>query len=302
MDTAPLDTVIAVPPTPFLDDGRLDTAGFVRVLGRGLEGGLTAMTIAGNTGEYGALSADEVAQLIDLAAEALSGRAALLVGVGGDLSTATLLASRAAAAGAFGVMIHEPTGPFRTPTGWLRYHRAIAQAVPDLAVVPYIRDPAIRAADIRALVADAGNVVAVKYAVADPVRFADMVLHGAPGLLWICGLAEMWAPFFWPAGATAFTSGLAIVEPRLSFDLLSQLRANHWPAALTTWSLLHPFEALRARNSGAANVPAIKEALAQLGVIGRAVRPPISELSVDERAEIGQILASWKERKGIAAA
>jgi 4-hydroxy-tetrahydrodipicolinate synthase len=253
------------------------------------------VTIAGNTGEFGALSAPEIGRLVEVAAATLAGRAALLVGVGGDLSTASLLASKAATAGAFGVMVHEPPGPFRSAEGWIRYHVEQASAAPDLAIVPYIRDAAIRAEDLRALVAAAPNVVAVKYAVPDPVRFAEIVTGGPP-LLWICGLAERWAPFLWPAGATAFTSGLALVEPRLSLELLEHLRGQRLSAALAIWSLVAPFEALRARNNGAANVSAIKEALALRIGIGRTVRPPISELGPEDRREISRILASWDDR------
>lgn len=301
LDQAQLDTVIAVPPTPFREDGTLDLPGFTSMLKRGIEGGLTAFTVAGNTGEFGALSPDEVARLTEAAVEAASDRASLLIGVGGDLDTATRSARGAAAAGAFGVMVHEPSGPFRTAAGWLRYHVEISAAVPGLAVVPYVRDPMVGASELGALCDAAPGVIAVKYAVPDPVRFAGLVADCRPGLLWVCGLAELWAPFFWPGGATTFTSGLAIVEPSLSLDLLDQLRGHLWPAALETWSLLRPFEVLRARRQGAANVPAIKEALAQQGLIGRAVRPPISELEADERAEIGRILGRWKEQ-GVAAA
>jgi 4-hydroxy-tetrahydrodipicolinate synthase len=295
MDPTPLDTVVAVPPTPFLEDGALDEAGFERVLNRAVDGGLRAVTIAGNTGEFGALSAPEIGRLVEIAAATLAGRAVMLVGTGGDLSTAALVASKAAAAGAFGVMVHEPSGPFRSLEGWIRYHAELASRVPDLAVVPYIRDAAIRAEDLRALVAAAPNVVAVKYAVPDPVRFAEIVTTGPP-LLWICGLAERWAPFFWPAGATAFTSGLALVEPRLSLELLEHLRGQRLPEALAIWSLVAPFEALRARNQGAANVPAIKEALALRIGTGRTVRPPISDLGPDDRRDISRILASWDDR------
>jgi 4-hydroxy-tetrahydrodipicolinate synthase len=294
MDPAPLDTVVAVPPTPFLEDGSLDEVGFERVLNRAVEGGVRAVTIAGNTGEFGALSAPEIGRLIEVAAATIAQRAVLLVGVGGDLSTARHLASTAAAAGAFGVMVHEPAGPFRSLEGWIRYHTELASAVPDVAIVPYIRDAGIRAEDLQAIVAAAPNVVAVKYAVPDPVRFAEIVVNG-PRLLWICGLAERWAPFFWPAGATAFTSGLALVEPRLSLELLAHLRGQRPAAAMTTWSLVAPFEALRARNNGAANIPAIKEALALRIGIGRTVRPPISELGSEDRREISRILATWDE-------
>jgi len=299
MDASPLETVVGVPPTPFHGDGGVDEAGFARILQHAVDGGLTALTIAGNTGEFGALSPDEIRRLVDVAVETVSGRAVVLVGVGGDLVTARRVASHVASRGAFGIMVHEPAGPHRTRDGWLRYHVELAAAVPDLPVVPYLRDPDVGSADLDALVSAARNVVAVKYAVADPVRLADLVTRG-PDVLWICGLAEAWAPFFWPAGATAFTSGLALIEPRLSLELLDHLRAGNPGRALATWSQIRPFEALRARDQGRANVAAIKEALAQRLGVGRTVRPPLSGLGPEEQAEVGRILAAWDTAAAVA--
>jgi 4-hydroxy-tetrahydrodipicolinate synthase len=293
IDGSPLETVVAVPPTPFREDGGLDLDGFERIIGRAVEGGLRAITIGGNTGEFASLTPTEIGRLLEVAAP-FAGRVALLVGVGGDLATARQLASAAATSGAFGVMVHEPPGPFRSPGGWVRYHAVLADAEPGLAIVPYVRDPAVRPEHIGELVAIAPNVTAVKYAVPDPVRFTDLVTRG-PRLTWICGLAESWAPFFWPGGSTGFTSGLAVIEPRLSLELLDHLRAQRTADAMATWRLVRPFEALRARDNGAANVPAIKEALALTSVIGRTVRPPISELSGEDRAQVAAILASWEE-------
>jgi 4-hydroxy-tetrahydrodipicolinate synthase len=165
--------------------------------------------------------------------------------------------------------------------------------------VPYVRDAAIGAVEVAELLLQAPNVVALKYAVADPLRLADLVAR-SPELLWICGLAEGWAPFFWPAGATAFTSGLAVIEPRLSLELLEDLRDGRTSDAMAIWTLVRPFEALRARDHGLRNVPAIKEALAQRCGIGRTVRPPISELAIDDRREVGRILATWDQAAVVA--
>ncbi len=234
LDPAPLDTVVAVLPTPFHDDGGLDLDGFERILRRAVEGGLRAVTIAGNTGEFGALSADEIGRLTDVASAALTGQAALIVGVGGDLGTARQVAAKAAATGAFGVMVHEPTGPFRSPEGWRRYHAEVAEAAPGLAVVPYVRDPAIGAEDLRLRRGGPScRGGQVRGPGPDPLCRPR---HERRDLLWICGLAESWAPFFRPAGASAFTSGLAVVEPRLSLALLEHLRRGRADAALASWA------------------------------------------------------------------
>jgi len=118
---------------------------------------------------------------------------------------------------------------------------------------------------------------------------------GAERLAWLCGIAELWAPFFWVGGARGFTSGLVNVRPALSLRMLQALRAGDHGGALDVWALIKPFEELRARGNNANNVPAVKAALAELGLCGAAVRPPISELSAPELAEVRAILQEWGE-------
>ena len=126
------------------------------------------------------------------------------------------------------------------------------------------------------------------------VRFASLVDAFETGdLAWVCGLAEPWAPFFWVAGATGFTSGLANVDPRLSLEMLSCLRGGDYDGAMRVWRSVKPFEDLRARRNSANNVPVVKEALAQLGLCDQRVRPPLETLHAAERDEVASILAGW---------
>jgi 4-hydroxy-tetrahydrodipicolinate synthase len=302
MDARALASVVAVPATPFREDGALDIPAFERVLERATDAGIRAITVAGHTGEFAALAADEILELARAALATIPRDTAVLVGVGGDLATASSIARRVSGMDAFGLMIHEPLGPHRTAQGWLAYISEIAESAPALAVVPYVRDAAVAGGDVTRIADRCPNVVAVKYAVPDPVRFASLVTDGPSHLVWLCGLAELWAPFLWPGGAVGFTSGLATVAPDLSLAMLGHLRAGDARATQSVWTRIRPMEELRARGSGGRNVPAIKEALAQLGLMGRTVRPPISELDPDERVEVTTILDSWAVRSRAAVA
>jgi len=86
------------------------------------------------------------------------------------------------------------------------------------------------------------NLAGVKYAVPDVIAFADIVADtgygGAERLVWVCGLAESWAPFFWVAGAEGFTSGLASVAPELSLRLFDELDAGNPGSAMRVWRRL----------------------------------------------------------------
>ncbi len=116
---------------------------------------------------------------------------------------------------------------------------------------------------------------------------------GLDRFTWIAGLAEPYAPGYWAYGARGFTSGLAYVSPALSLSMLGALRAGDLAGAMDTWELIRPFEDLRAAGGSADNVTVVKEALAQLGLCGRDVRPPSRVLPDTERDAVTAILRSW---------
>jgi 4-hydroxy-tetrahydrodipicolinate synthase len=62
---------------------------------------------------------------------------------------------------------------------------------------------------------------------------------------------------------------------------------------MKAWELARRFEELRLADSSADNVSVVKEALAQLGLCGRDVRPPSRLLPANIREEISGILGSW---------
>ena len=261
------------------------------------DAGVQVMTPNGNTGEFYALAPEEYVRAVRATVATLAGHGMVVAGVGFDTTTAVEMGRSAAAAGADGVMIHQPLHPYQSSSGWVAYHRAIASALAEMPVVLYIKDPIVAAPMLQELVDTCPNVVGVKYAVGDVVRFATLVdTFRAGDLAWICGLAEPWAPFFWVAGATGFTSGLANVEPGLSLEMLRWLRDGDYDGAMGVWRSVKPFEDLRARRNSANNVPVVKEALAQLGVCDRRVRPPLAVLDAAERAEVTSILARWATR------
>lgn len=287
-----LHTVSAIPVTPFRADGSADFARYAQIVARMVDGGIRVVTPNGNTSEFYSLTPDEMQQSVRAAVSGAGGNALTMAGVGFDAATAVEMARFAADQGAEAIMVHQPVHPYRSDEGWVAYHKAIADAVPHLGIVPYVRDATIGAAALGQLADACENFVGVKYAVANPKLFATVVQAVGPDrLAWICGIAESWAPFYWPAGACGFTSGLVNVTTAPSLAMQDALEAGNYPRALEIWAQIKPFEDLRARRNNANNVSAVKEAMAQIGLCEPTVRPPISELPDDERAEVTQILA-----------
>ncbi|MFF3912790.1 dihydrodipicolinate synthase family protein [Streptomyces sp. NPDC001852] len=291
---AALADVVAIPVTPFAADGSVDPAVHRSLLGRLLDGGIRTLTPNGNTGEFYALTPKERRLVAELTVEEAGDRAAILVGVGHDLPTAIASARHARELGAGMVMVHQPVHPYVSAAGWVDYHRAIAEAVPELGVVPYIRNSRLTGARLAELAGHCPNVIGVKYAVPDAARFAAFARDaGLDRFVWVAGLAEPYAPSYFSAGATGFTSGLVNVAPAVSLDMVEALRSGDYPAAMKVWEQIRRFEELRAAHGSANNVTVVKEALAALGLCRRDVRPPSRPLPEDERAEVAAIAARW---------
>ncbi|MET7697787.1 dihydrodipicolinate synthase family protein [Streptomyces sp. NPDC005485] len=291
---AALAEVVAIPVTPFAEDGSVDRDTHRALLRRLLDGGVKTLTPNGNTGEFYALTPEERRLVTELTIEEAGDRAAVVVGVGHDVPTAVASAQHAREHGAQLVMVHQPVHPYVSEAGWVDYHRAIAETVPELGVVPYIRNARLSGARLAELADHCPNVVGVKYAVPDAARFAAFARDaGLERFVWVAGLAEPYAPSYFSAGATGFTSGLVNVAPSVSLNMIEALRSGDYPAAMKVWEQIRRFEELRAEDASANNVTVVKEALASLGLCRRDVRAPSRALPEGERAEVAAIAAGW---------
>ncbi|MBL8652744.1 MAG: dihydrodipicolinate synthase family protein, partial [Alphaproteobacteria bacterium] len=232
--------------TPYTADGGIDGALLAKVIDRIAAAGVHNIVSAGNTGEFYALTLDEVRAVHDGAIEANKNRSLLTAGVGRSLKDAIELGRRAKANGAHALMAHQPLDPFAAPQAQAAYFKAIADGV-DLPLVAYVRSDAMGRADLLGI-ANHPNVVAVKFATPNMMLLAEVVREsGANTALWVCGLAEGWAAPFYAAGARGFTSGLVNVDPKRSLAIHAALESGDFAKVRELVTTIAAFETMRTK-------------------------------------------------------
>ncbi|MGC4112611.1 MAG: dihydrodipicolinate synthase family protein [Nocardioides sp.] len=291
MNTIQIEGVSGILVTPFDDQLQVDHASLA-TLARGMdEAGIDSVVSCGGLAEYYALTGEERLAITRTMVASVS-RAVTLAAVGLGLENAVSEARAAVDAGADGILVHPTVHPYVHEEGLVDYYRAITDAV-DVPIVAYVRDPALDDSAVLAL-ADLPSVVAIKYAVNDLRRFADLVEASQGATAWMCGTAETWAPYFWQAGAVGYTSGIANFAPTATVRLRDALHGNLEVAGLRElWAPMRHFEAIRFRRHDRDSIPVVKTAVAAVGVGSDDVRPPMRRLDDATRAEIHTLLEDW---------
>lgn len=281
--------------TPMSADGSVDLDAIPGQVARIVDGGVRILVPCGNTGEFSSLTFDEARHVIEATRAAAGDEVTVVAGVGGASITAAALAEHAGSVGADAVMVHHPTHTYVDREALVGYYERIMEGT-DLGVVIYKRGPEISDATIAQLV-EHEQVVGVKYAVNDLNGFANLVAAaGHDRCAWLCGTAERFAPFFHLAGAVGFTSGIANFAPTLAVSMFEALSHDDHHEAMQWRQRLAPFEELRASRNNALNVPAVKEAMAQLGLDSGIVRDPLQRLGAAEREQVAKLLAELEVR------
>ena len=140
-----LSHVISIPVTPFNTEHDIEWTQYEHLLHRLVDGGITVLTPNGNTGEFYSLTLAETEKIVQLTGKFADDKTLVLAGIGHDTATAIEMGKQAQSAGAQAVMVHQPPHPFRSAEGWLNYNQTIANALPEMGIVPYLRVASITA-------------------------------------------------------------------------------------------------------------------------------------------------------------
>ena len=259
--------------TPFDSAGDIAPLRQKTIVDRAIAAGVHILTANGNTGEFYGLTLDEAIAMVHASGEHIAGRVPMVAGVGRGIRDACALAKASKSAGASALMIHQPPDPFVSPRGIVDYIKAVADAGDGVPLVLYLRNDGI-GIDTIATLCSLPSVIGVKWATPNPMKLRSAIAASPQDVIWVGGLAEVWAPAFYAVGARGFTSGLINVWPERSVAISAALENGDYAQARALIADMQVFEDIRAEEQGGANVSGVKAALAILGNDCGAPRPP----------------------------
>jgi len=289
-----LKGVIAFPVTPFQTNLDLDIDGLRRNLRMLLRHPVAAVVAPAGTGEAFSLLAAEHREVVQATLQEVDGRAPVLTAVGVNGPSATKLAQQSAALGVDGILAFPPYYPGAEEEGLADYYAAIGASTP-LGMIVYSRDWVNPSpAGVEKIAAKCPTLVAWKDGQADMRRLSQIMARLGDRLAWIGGAGDDCVPAYYSLGIRAYTSSIANVAPKVSWELHEKAAAGDVAGLKKTMNeLVLPLYAFRSRRKGY-EVTVMKEMMMMLGMSGGPVRPPLARLKPDEIEELRKLTEKWK--------
>ena len=284
-----------IPPlvTPMHPDGSLNLAAMPALVEAMLDAGVHAIFTPGSQGEAYALSADERAQVIDAALEAVNGRVPVIAGTGAITTRDAIAHSkRAERAGADALSILTPY--FVTPSQdeIYAYYADIAAAV-SLPILGYSNPQRavvkIAPATLGRLAADIPHFVGVKDSSGDVAETAAIIRACPPDFKVFVGRDTLIYPSLC-IGAAGTVALSVNVAPRVAVGIYEAFRAGDHARARALQAQL---SVLRDGLPRFGSYPVwVKEAMDLLGLPAGPARKPILPLDENQRAGLRALLVS----------
>jgi 5-dehydro-4-deoxyglucarate dehydratase len=285
------------PITPYRGDGDVDLAELAAHIGRGVDAGAGGVFVACGTGEFSALEPDEYAEIVRVAVATVAGRVPVFAGAGGPVRTARRFTDLAAAAGADGVLLLPPYLTEASGPGLVAYVRAATRE--DLPAIVYNRANARFDERSAVAVARLPQVIGLKDGAGDLDLMSRIVRavrddsgNGTFGFFNGMPTAEVTQRAYRAIGVPLYSSAVFAFAPRIALAYYDALEADDGATiAALERAFYHPLVRLRDRGAGYA-VSLIKAGVELAGFPSGGVRPPLTEVLPEHRAELARIHAA----------
>ncbi|MGX1565968.1 5-dehydro-4-deoxyglucarate dehydratase [Streptomyces sp. NPDC055506] len=288
--------VLFFPVTPFAADGSLDEERLAQHIESGVAAGAGGVFVACGTGEFHALSPEEIERATQVAVRTTAGRVPVLAAAGGPPVVARDQAARIERAGADGILLLPPYLVSAPQQGLVRYVREVTAAT-GLPVVFYQRGTARLTEDTAAEIAALPGVVGLKDGIGDielmhRIVRAVRAVPGTEDFQFFNGLptAEMTAPAYQGIGVELYSSAVFAFAPEIALAFHRALAEGD--DALVSRLLdefYGPLVALRDEVPGYA-VSLVKAGVTLRGPDVGGVRAPLLDPTPEHLARLSELL------------
>lgn len=286
------DGLLSFPVTDFDAQGRFNPETYRQRIRTFLQHEVSAIFVAGGTGEFFSLTLPEYQQIVKLAVEEVAGRVPVIASAGRSVDDAISHCKAAEEAGCDGILLMPPYLTECPRDGVRAYARAVMQQTA-LQVIYYNRANGIlQAEDIKALAEECPNLIALKDGVGQIAPLNDTIKTVGDRLVYIGGVptAEIFAEAYLSIGVNTYSSAVFNFVPRLANRFYKALRSGD-QATVTRiiQDFFIPFCRLRDRKAGY-GVSLIKAGATLTGMDAGSVRPPLTMPTDAELKELQQII------------
>ncbi|MFB9598678.1 5-dehydro-4-deoxyglucarate dehydratase [Saccharothrix longispora] len=280
--------LLSFPVTHFDDALEFDEARYREHLAWQSGFDVAGLFAAGGTGEVFSLTPAEVDRVVRVAVDEVAGAVPVVAPATGGTASSAAQARAAQEAGASGVLLFPPYLTEAGPRGLVEHITAVCRAT-DLGVVVYSRANAVLSDAVVAEAADRNpNLIGLKDGVGDIERMTRTYARVGDRLVHIGGLptAETSALPLLQLGVSTYSSALFNFLPEFALEFYAAVRAQDRTAVYRMLAdFVIPYLDIRDRERGYA-VSIVKAGLTAAGRDGGRVRPPLSDLTADELAEL----------------
>lgn len=275
--------------TPFLD-GKVNYPMMEQLLRRQIEAGISAVVIAGTTGESPTLSDDEKIELFRRSKEYAGNSCKIIAGTGTNSTEHAISLSIAAEeAGVDGLLVVTPYYNKSTPDGLFAHYLSVAHSV-KLPIIIY-NVPSRTGVDIPVSVCQRlsriPNIVGIKEAVNDITKIAKIRNTCGPDFAVWAGNDDQIVPVM-SLGGSGVISVLSNIYPRETNAMcIAALNGNYEVAAALQLEFLPLIELLFCE----VNPIPVKEALKCIGFDCGDCRLPLCKLTKEHKQQIERYFA-----------
>jgi 5-dehydro-4-deoxyglucarate dehydratase len=285
--------LLSFPVTHFTDDLAFDEGGYRKHLGWLAEHPVAGLFAAGGTGEGFSLTFEETDRVVRAAVDEVDGVVPVLAPATGSTANAIAQAKAAEAAGADGILLMPPYLTEASQVGLVEHVSRVCQAS-GLGVVVYSRANAVLTDESVATLADRNpTMIGFKDGVGSIEAMTRTYARVGDRLTYVGGLptAETFALPLLQLGVSTYSSALFNFVPGWAIDFYNAVRAQDRDEVYRRLNeFVIPYLDIRDRTPGYA-VSIVKGGLAAIGRPAGPVRPPLTDLTEDEVAELRALVA-----------